>query len=79
MFAAVPEPFVGAKRKHQTMEAVLQKRRRVVELRDQGKTLAQISEEMKLSIGAVRNHLAKASAPASSASDQPLAVGENDG
>jgi hypothetical protein len=58
---------------------MMEKRRRVVELRDQGKTLAQISEEMKLSIGVVRNHLAKASASASPACPQPLAVRENEG
>jgi hypothetical protein len=79
MFVAVSEPFVAAKRKHQTKDAMMEKRRRVVELRDQGKTLAQISEEMKLSIGAVRNHLAQASASASPASRQPLAVTENEG
>jgi hypothetical protein len=60
MFAAVPEPFVAAKRKHQKPEAILRKRERVVELREQGKTLAQIGEEMGLSIGAVRNQLLKA-------------------
>jgi integrase len=64
MFAQVPEPFVPAKRKHRKPDAIVEKRRRVVELRDQGKTLAQIGEEMGLSIGAVRNHLAKAAAEA---------------
>jgi Sigma-70, region 4 len=61
MFAGVPEPFVAAKRKHQKPDAILEKRRRAVELRGQGKTLAQISDDMGLSIGAIRNHLAKAS------------------
>jgi len=74
MFAAVPEPFVAAKRKHQAPQAILEKRRRVIELRGQGKTLAQISEEMGLSIGAVRNHLAMASASASSSSHQLVAA-----
>lgn len=64
MFAAVPEPFVAAKRKHQKPDAILEKRRRVVELRGEGKTLAMIGEEMGLSIGAVRNHLFKAGADA---------------
>ena len=64
MFAAVPEPFVAAKRKHKKPDEIVEKRQRVVELRGQGKTLAQIGEEMGLSIGAVRNHLAKAVAEA---------------
>ena len=64
MFAQVPEPFVAAKRKHQKPGVVVEKRRRVVELRGQGKTLAQVGEETGLSIGAVRNHLAKAAAEA---------------
>jgi hypothetical protein len=63
MFAAVPEPFVASKRKHQKPEAIIKKRQQVVELRGAGKTLAQIGEEMGLSIGAVRNHLNKASVP----------------
>jgi hypothetical protein len=60
MFAAVPDAFVAAKRKHQKPDTIVEKRRRAVELRGQGMTLAQIGEEMRLSIGAVRNHLAKA-------------------
>jgi hypothetical protein len=64
MFAAVPEPFAAAKRKHQTAEPMLMMRQRVVELRGQGKTLAEVGAEVGLSIGAVRNHLAKACEPA---------------
>ncbi len=66
MFAAVPEPFVAAKRRHQKSDAILRKRERVVELRGQGNTLAQIGEEMGLSIGAVRSHLLKAAVDAPS-------------
>jgi hypothetical protein len=75
MFAAVPEPFATAGRKHRTPAATLERRRRVVELRGQGRTLAQIGEEMNLSIGAVRNHLARASEPASPTSHPTHAAG----
>jgi hypothetical protein len=79
MFATVPEPFVPAKRKHQSTDAILQKRQRAVELRGQGQTLAQISEEMGLSIGAVRNHLAKAAEGGSPPSLQHPATAHQDG
>ncbi|MBY0230955.1 MAG: hypothetical protein K2W96_16845 [Gemmataceae bacterium] len=64
IFAAVPEPFTTTKRKHQTAESMLMMRQRVVELRGQGKTLAEVGAEVGLSIGAVRNHLSKACEPA---------------
>lgn len=60
MFAAVAEPFVAAKRKHQEPEAIAKKREQAVELRGRGRTLKQIGDEMGLSIGAVRNYLKKA-------------------
>jgi hypothetical protein len=57
MFLAVPEPFVRSKRRHQKPEDLLAKRARIVTLRAEGKTLAEIGAIVGLSVNAVSNHL----------------------
>jgi hypothetical protein len=66
VFAGLAAPFVKERRKHQKPEATLEKRRRIVALRAEKRTLKQIGQEVGLSINAVRHHLLQAGIGSSS-------------